>query len=205
MTMAVYGDASRLARGERSVLLRIGRAMLVAVLLPVLGLTAACDDGSANAADTPAPAAPKPLAEVGGACVLLDYSLIKNLLGVDLGRAAAGKQGAAQSCAVQPTTGAYPDLVLSVTKSGINEAAFTGTVQPNGAIALPQLGRAAYIVAILPVNGAGPGVEVGWLSANGQLLMLRYRLDPSKPTDALAETSNQVVLMAKEIDQAPPL
>lgn len=171
-------------------------------LLSVMGVLslAGCDDPKARAV-TPKPP-PAPVAEAGGACQLLDYDMIKKAVGVDLGVAAAGKQGETYTCAVQPAGESYPDLVLAVTATTADEKVFTGTVQPVNAVAVPGVGRAAFAVQIVSTGDAGPGVEIGWLAGNGRLLVLRYRLALAATPDQVDALPPKMIELARAIDRS---
>jgi hypothetical protein len=80
---------------------------------------------------------------------------------------------------------------------------FSTTVVPKGSAPVTDLGKAGYSRTLTAAaTGAGPGAEVGWLSGNQRLMILRYRLPPgTAPADATALVP-KLVTLARQIDQA---
>jgi hypothetical protein len=181
----------------------------IRALITVTGLAVAAPlmtAGCARAGADPASAAVTvasptrwPAASEGGACYLLDYGVIEQVLGVSFDVAAASNADDTSTCVLQQVTGSYPDLTLAVTPSIADAGVFASTVQPAGAASVADLGRIGYSV-ILPVTAdAGPAVEVGWLSGNDRLLILRYR--GAAGPDERAALVPKLTALAKRIDR----
>lgn len=204
------------------------RMATVACAVVVLGPAAACDSaipsrsgagsgsGSGSGAGTgtgssalsdPAQLKPTrlPAATAGGACPLLDYGVVVQTLGLSFEVAAGGQQDATQTCVLRRTGVSLPDLTLAVTPSRADPTIFRNTVMPRGAAALTGLGKIAYQIraAPAPQSGRGAAVEVGWLSGNNRILVLRCTL----PVEAPAETADglpvKLVELARKVDQTP--
>ncbi|GAA1811729.1 hypothetical protein GCM10009835_34160 [Planosporangium flavigriseum] len=124
--------------------------------------------------------------------------MIEQILGTSFDVSAAGATDATATCVLQTKAGSYPDLTLAVTPVNVEPAAFLSTAKPSGAAAVAELGKAGYTAGVPAVEPAGPGVEVGWLSGNGRLLVLRYRCRPGSDESAL---SDKLVALAKKIDR----
>jgi hypothetical protein len=74
-------------------------------------------------------------------------------------------------------------------------------VPPKGAAPVDELGKVGYTVTLAPDAGAGPAVEVGWLSGNSRILVLRYRCPAATGPDDVGALSPKLVALAKKIDQ----
>jgi hypothetical protein len=188
-----------MARPRTAVLITLA---LTPLTLATTLLASGCDSLSARAGG-PRPSAShstQPAAEVGGACQLLDYDDIAATIGVRFAVAAAAHQGETSTCAVQGLSAPYPDLVLAVTPTIADAAAFNATVRPAAGTQVDQLGLVAYTVPVAATATTGPGVEVCWLTGNARLIMMKYDLAPgAKPEDALAATPG-VIAFAKRVD-----
>jgi hypothetical protein len=169
----------------------------------LLLLLAGC--GTEASADTPprqAPAAPEiPAAAAGGVCQLLDYVQIERIVGVRFDIAAAQKVDKTYSCAVQSMGAPRPDLVLSVTVTQADAEVFQEELIPEGGAAVKGLGKAAYRQIRGAGGSAGPGVEVGWLTADARLIILRYTFPSGEPKSAADALAPKLVELAKEINQ----
>jgi hypothetical protein len=152
-----------------------------------------------TAAGTPVPTR-SPAAAAGGACYLLEYEVVEQTVGTSFDVAAAGATGETFTCVLQGRSGSYPDLTLAVTAVSVDPAGFMSTVSPKGSAALTALGKAGYSAVMAAGAGAGPAVEIGWLSGDNRLLVLRYRCAPAVggDIDALAL---KLVALAKKVDQ----
>ena len=171
-----------------------------ALTLALATLTAGCG-GDATADPGPELTRNWPAAVAGGACQLLDYDTIKATLGTRFDTAGAGQRGETYTCAVTAAGVEYPDLTLAVTATKADPVIFTATVVPSGSVAVTGLGRAAYRTRLDPAGKSGPRLEVGWLSGNQRLIVLRYSFPakaPAADADALAP---KLVELAKQIDQ----
>jgi hypothetical protein len=168
-----------------------------AALLTGCGVPAAGADRSPQAQPSPTR---WPAATAGGACQLLDYDRIAAVVGTTFDVAAASQTGDTFTCVLEQTRTNLPDLSLSVTSTQADAGIFKTTVVPSGAAAVAGLGKSGYSVAVPAAGGAGPGVEVGWLSGNQRLITLRLRMAAgAAPADAAALTP-RLVTLAKQID-----
>jgi hypothetical protein len=158
--------------------------------------------GPAAGADKAAGPAPTrlPAAAAGGACQLLDYDVVATLLGPTFDVAAASQTGATFTCVLERTQENLPDLALSVTATEADAGIFRSTVAPAGAASVPGLGKAGYRAAVGAGSGAGPGIEVGWLSGNQRIMTLRLRTPPGTPTTEANALVPKLVALAKQID-----
>jgi hypothetical protein len=143
---------------------------------------------------------PPPAAYAGGACLLLDYKEIKATLGVDFNVSAAADTSGTYSCVVQNSDAELPDLVLSITATDLSAAEFTKDVQPAKAKAVPKLGLVGYEIPVAAASGAGPGVEVGWLSGNNRLMVLRYICPPGTPAADVTALLAKMADLAHQVD-----
>lgn len=177
------------------------------VVLAALGLvTAVGASGCADAeADPPPVAAPVatawPASVAGGACELLDYATIEAAIEVRFDVAAASEQGKTNTCVVRHSGAGQPELMLAVSPTTVGTDIFRSTVAPSKAQKVSGLGKAAYQARIAAGKADGPGVEVGWLSGDNQLVSLRFTFpldtDPAE-ADALA---TPLVDLAKQLDK----
>jgi hypothetical protein len=170
------------------------------VLLGVCGCADAQTSARFTASSTPVPTRP-PAGAAGGACYLLEYEAIEQIVGTSFDVAAASAAGDTFTCALQTKSGSYPDLTLAVTAVNVDAAAFMSTVSPKRSAAVTALGKAGYSAVLSPGAGAGPGVEIGWLSGNNQLLVLRYRCAPAATSGDVDAVNPKLVELAKKIDQ----
>ena len=155
-----------------------------------------------------------PAAAAGGACQLLDYEAVAARIGTRFDTAGAASKDETFTCALTQAGRAYPDLTLAVTATSADEVIFTATVTPSGSTAVKGLGKIAYRVGLgeaalaaaaktMPDKGSrtpGPGVEIGWLSANGRLMIVRYIFAPGATAAQVAELTPKLVALAKLID-----
>jgi hypothetical protein len=146
-----------------------------------------------------------PAARAGGVCQSLDYGVVEQTLGLSFEVAAGGQQDATQTCVLQRAGVTVPDLTLAVTPTKVDPTIFRNTVMPKGASALTGLGKAAYQapVAPAPQSGRGPGAEVGWLSGNNRILVLRCTLPVEAPAEIATGLPAKLVELAKKVDQTP--
>ena len=128
-----------------------------------------------------------PAAAAGGACQLLDFFAVEQFVGVQFEVAAAAQRDSTATCVLQKSGVGYPDLTLALTPTTVAAAAFKATTAPPGASDLAGLGQAAYqLVRPAPGTdpaGPGPAVEIGWLSRQNQLMVVRYRLPGGQTAD----------------------
>lgn len=177
----------------------------VAAMAAMLAVGAAgCGGKSAEAASGRGDGklAPQPAAAAGGACEMLDYGTIEKSLGVRFEISAAAHTGETYTCVVQQRKNDFPDLVISVTSTGIDETVFAAKMLPQGSAGMPGLGRAAYSVNIAATDQVGAGFEVGWLSAAQRTVILRFRTAPGTPDDQAAGFGTRLADLAKAIEAA---
>jgi hypothetical protein len=188
-------------------------ATLASIL--VLSGTAACHapGTSTTTATPPAPAAgpsgslkpsappPSPAALAGGACLLLDYATVAQQLGVTFDVAAAADSSGTYTCALQRSTAALPTLTLTITATDLTPLDFTTNVNPAGSKAVTGLGKIGYSIVVDPASSAGPAVEVGWLSGNDRLIVLRYVFPKASSSSAATAFVPKLVGLAKLVDQ----
>jgi len=176
---------------------------LVAILTVTATLAAGCTDRSASANQGRGPGpVPKvaPIEAAGGACQLLDYDTMKQILGLTFEIAAAAQSGDTFTCVTQVRRRSFPDLTLSVTASAADETVFNATVKPAGSSPLAGVGKVAYTLPFPALDHAGPGIEIGWLAGNARLIELRLRLDPKATPDQQAAAIPKLVALAKQVD-----
>jgi hypothetical protein len=167
----------------------------------VLFLLSGCSDDSP--AETPVPVGPvvaPPASAAGGACILLDYGLIENAIGVRFDIAAADQADSTSTCVVQSDGGSLPDLVLSVLEhTDADPKMFLDQRKADKVIALNGLGTAAYKLVAPAGQGSGPTVEVGWLTGDKQAKTLRFTFAAGAEanTDGMVE---KLVKLAKDVD-----
>lgn len=163
-------------------------------------LAAGCDQGAS--ADAGRRSWPPAIA--GRACQLLDYDVVETQLGTHFDTAGGANRDATFTCALTQAGHDYPDLTLAVTATAADEVIFTATVAPSRSTVVKDLGRIAYRVAIAPSGSSGPGVEVGWLSANERLLIVRYTFPPETTAEHVAEFVPKLIALARQIDESLP-
>jgi hypothetical protein len=165
------------------------RAAAAGVALAAVLAVAGCSDGKhpggsqpgvAQAAVPARSAERSPAATAGGACQLLDFYAVEELLGVHFDVAASSLREATATCVLQHTTEAFPDLTLAITPTAATVDAFKATGVPPGATPVTDVGAAAYQLlrpAVAGADPAGPGIslELGWLTKSGRLMVVRYR------------------------------
>ena len=176
--------------------------------LSLLGVGAAvliggCTEASAQG-PRPVPAivppAPPAAAAAGGVCELLDFVVISQTIGTRFDVAAATRQDETHTCVLQATGASRPDLVLTLTPTSVDAALFEETVTPDGAGEIPGLGKSAYRHMIEAGSGHGPGVEVGWLSADNRLITLRYMFPTKAPESKATTIAPKLISLAKKVD-----
>jgi hypothetical protein len=192
---AVRSVAARHRRTVCGVRVPISPAGLAAVL----ALAAGCTQAAATGPARPLPRPTLPAAAAGGACQLLDYDNIARLLRVRFDVAAAGKQGQTSTCVVRRSGETLPDLVFTVSPTTADPALFR-ELAPKGAAAVKSLGTAGYQSTAKAAPGLGPAAEVGWLSGDKRLLVLRYTLPPGAPAARVKEAGGRLAALARTID-----
>jgi hypothetical protein len=138
----------------------------------------------------------------GGACLLMNFDLVKSSTGVDFDVAGAGNVDDSYTCVLQKVGVSLPDLTLAVTPTMADTGLFHDKVIPKGATVLSDLGKLGYSRTVGPAGGAGPAAEVGWLSGNGRLMVLRYRSASGTASADVSALLPKLVDLAKKVDQA---
>ena len=185
---------------------RVGAGRAVVGVLAAAALLAAsgCSRNASAVTDkgptASAPATRQPAALAGGACQLLDYDVVEAELGVRFALAAAATNTATFTCVLQTADAAEPDLSLAVTATMADESVFRSSVVPKGATTLSDLGKIGYQIGVPAAGGVGPGLEVGWLSANQRLMLLRLRTAGGTAVAAVNALLPKLVELAKKID-----
>jgi hypothetical protein len=188
-------------------------AALAALALLAGGLAACGSDKPRKAEPTvqtvavPARGADRaPAAAAGGACQLLDFFAVEQLIGVQFEVAASAQRDTTATCVLQKSGTGYPDLTLAITPTTVAAAAFKASAVPPGAADLAGLGQAAYqLVRPAPAadpTSPGPAVEIGWLARNSQLMLVRFRLPADKPQSDADGMVPRVTELAKFLDPA---
>jgi hypothetical protein len=182
-------------------------ALAAAFALIIAGLTGcrSLDTGSASPSPSHRPApvaspsvAPSAAALSGGACLLLDYQEINTALGTQFDVAAAATSKGTYLCEVQAGDATYPQLTLAITATTLTTADFSSDVKPSGSTAVSSLGKIGYSVPIKATGSAGPGIEVGWLSGNDRLIVMRYV--GAAGTTAPPTVVTGMVALARKVD-----
>jgi hypothetical protein len=183
------------------------RHRLAAVVagIALLSGAAGCTSAAAGAPRTghaPADLNRLPAEYAGGACQLMNFDLVKTSLGIDFDIAGAGNVDDSYTCVLQKVAAPLPDLTLSVTPTVADTGTFHDKVIPKAATVLSDLGKLGYSRTVPGSGGAGPGVEVGWLSGNERLMILKYRAAAGTSPDDVGALVPKLVDLAKKIDQA---
>lgn len=179
------------------------RLRLLALGAGIVAAMAGCD----SEAPTAPPALPPvqmvqvPAASAGGACVLWDYRMIEQQTGVHFDAAASHRVDDTSTCVVQVQGADRPDLALSVVEGSSADAElFTTEVVPAGATKLKKLGRAGYRSVSEAAGEHGPTVEVGWLSADRQVITLRFTFPAGASKAEAATMAGRLTALARELD-----
>jgi hypothetical protein len=175
-----------------------GRLCLIgAGLLTLSG----CGEAAATARPAPAPVVVDlPAASAGGACALLDYAVIERATGARFDVSAASRHRQTYSCVLRTEEADHPDLALSVTETSADASVFKADVVPSGGQTVTGLGKAAYRQTVSPGKNVGAAVEVGWLSADGRLVSLRYTFAAGQDRAVADAFATKLIALAKKID-----
>jgi len=178
-------------------------ALATAIVLALAGCAGPASGSPRTPASAPAPAPSREPAEAaGGACQLMSFDQVAAALAVDFGAAGAGNTGDTYTCVLRKVESALPDLSLTVSPTVADPAVFKASVAPKGSTPLGDLGKIGYSRTVPAAAGAGPGAEVGWLSSNQRLMILRYRTAPDTPPGDVTALVPKLVDLAKKVDQA---
>jgi len=176
------------------------RTAVAALALLVVVAGAGCDDDA-----TADPDGGWPIGAAGRACQLLEYATVEAALGTAFDTAGGASSGSTFTCVLTQGGQEFPDLTLAVSPSSIDELVFTATVNPSNSVPVAELGRIAYSLQRPAAGAQGPGIEVGWLSASGKLMMVRYTFAPEPPAEAVAALGPKLIEFAKQIDAKLPV
>jgi hypothetical protein len=166
----------------------------------VLALSGCSAQGDAPSVLPPVQVVQPAAASAGGACILWDFSEIEQQLGVLFDVAAAGQVDDTSTCVVQASGRPLPDLALSVVEQTPADAeTYHADLVPGTAKKVDGLGRAAYRDVAKATDGHGPVVEVGWLTADRQLMTLRFTFDEQAGADEAADMADRVLALAKSM------
>jgi hypothetical protein len=141
----------------------------------------------------------------GFACQAVELDNVAARLGVRFDTSAGANVDLTYTCVLAQLAAAYPNLTLSMSKSAANVVIFQVTALPAGATDVKDLGRVAYQITVpAGTDGdgtkTGPTVEIGWLSAAPQQLVMRYTF-ASAATDADVTTMTPKLLdLAHDIE-----
>jgi hypothetical protein len=167
----------------------------------VLLLSGCTDDAAASGGAPPVQVVRPPAASAGGACILWDYARIQEQLGVLFDVAAAGEADDTSTCVVQADGATRPDLLLSVVEQTPADAAlYRAELVPERAVAVTKLGKAGYRVVIEAAGDRGPAAEVGWLTADRQLMTLRFTYPADASTADADAMAGKLVALARTMD-----
>lgn len=190
---------------------RSGRLLAVAMLVAGAVAVGGCGPASGGRGAAPAAsggaeqqAAPSPTrwpaGIAGGACRALDFDVIASVLGTSFDVAAASQTGATYTCVLERTGQKLPDLALSVTATQADVGIFKSKVKPKNAATVADLGKSGYSVTVPAGSDAGPGAEVGWLSGNQRIMVLRLRTPADTAAADAAALMPKLIALAKRID-----
>jgi hypothetical protein len=194
MVFAAYGGRGSLEESVRTRLFALGVCFVL-----VLG---GCSGTPAPPqAPPPADIVRPPAASAGGACILWDYPEISKALGVTFNVAAADQADDVSTCVVQTEGASRPDLVLSIVERTEADAAlFTKDLAPAKATTVKGLGKAAYQSIAPAAADHGATIEIGWLTADKQLMSLRFTFAKGTPQAEANPMAGKLVGLAKILD-----
>jgi hypothetical protein len=164
-------------------------------------LVAGCQHGASAA---PAPGSKWGASAAGIACQLLEYDAVEAKLGTRFDNAGGGKQDNTLTCALTKKDQRFPYLTLALTPTTIDSVVFSNSVKPQGAYSMPDLGVIAYRLTIPAADGAGPVLDLVWLSESSRLMNLRYGFDGSAGPDAVDALTPKLLALAKDVEKALP-
>jgi hypothetical protein len=172
------------------------RAGWLATLGMAAVLLSACEEGDS----APSSGAAWPPGAAGLACNYVEYDRVADTLGVRFDTAGGARKDDTHSCALTQAGREYPDLALSVTATSIDNVIFHAAVAPGGSTLIKGVGRIAYQLDVAASGKRGPGLEVGWLSARGRLMVVRYTFEAQATAAEVNELAPRLVALAKQIE-----
>jgi hypothetical protein len=168
----------------------------------VLAVSACSTADSAPAALPPVQLARPAAASAGGACILWDYAEIEEKLGVLFDVSAAGQVDDTSTCVVQAAGATLPDLMLAVVeRTPADVAIYNADLVPAHAKKVKGLGKAGYRLVSAAGKDHGPVVEVGWLTADKQLMTLRFTFAPGAGSGDGEDMAVRLVALARSLAQ----
>jgi len=184
----------------------LGLALLAPLALLVLlaSCTSAAPPSAKARKPSSAPSAsapPLPAAAIaGGACLLMDFKVVNDALGSQFDVAGAADKSGTYTCVLQDDSATYPSLTLSITATTLAPADFTASITPSGSKSVSNLGKIGYVVQVKATATVGPAVEVGWLSGNDRLIIMRYTFPTDSAASAATAASNGMTTLARTVD-----
>jgi hypothetical protein len=173
--------------------------VLGTAMVAISGCTAGPGDQGSKATKTAQTSTAPVAADAGGACLLLDFGQANEALKTAFDVAASGQSGETYTCVLRSVTAEYPALTMAVTATHADVSVFQSSViWPKGAVHVGDLGLVAYRTNLGAAGDHGPGVEVGWLSGNQRLIIVRLQVAKGK---ALPDPT-AVVALAQIVDAA---
>ncbi|RLP94181.1 hypothetical protein [Micromonospora sp. CV4] len=172
----------------------------------VAGLAGLLVSGCAAEVEPVAVPPPAPIAvdvaaaSSGGACRLLDFTVIEQLVKVRFDVAAASERGDTYTCVVRTERATLPELTLSVTDAKIDKTTFGADVVPDKAAKVTAVGQQAYRRTLAAASGHGPVAEVGWLTTEGRLATLSWTAARGAERSAVEKVTGDLVALAKKVD-----
>lgn len=173
------------------------RYVVPAALLVAAAVLAGCDEDVASSGRIPRE---RSAATAGMACQLLEYDVVESELGVRFDTAGSARVGDTVTCALTRTEQAYPDLIVSISPTTADELIFRTAVAPDRSTAVKGLGLIAYRSSIAPSGDAGSGIEIGWLTRSGRIVIIRYTVAPDTSADDLETIYPSLLTLARRID-----
>jgi hypothetical protein len=187
---------------------RAAAAILLVLLLAGCGPSGSSKTSQPGLAQAAVPARSGerlPAAAAGGACQLLDFFAVEELIGVQFDVAASAAKEATATCVLRHAATVFPDLTLASTPTTATADSFRATGVPPGAVPISDVGVVAYqLVRPAPAGGdpAGPGpaLEIGWLSKDGRLMVVRFRFGADAQQAAADALAPRLAELAKFLD-----
>lgn len=185
------------------------RRLATAILLvSIFGLAGCKITNAAASSPSPMPSIslapsvgpPPDAAMAGGACLLLDFDTINKDLGSSFNTAGAADKNGTYTCVVLAGAATRPNLTLSITATTLTTTDFTATVVPGGTKPVSQLGKIGYLEHIKPAGSTGPAIEIGWLSGNERLIIMRYSMAGGTPDATATAAEAGMTALAKTVD-----
>jgi hypothetical protein len=174
----------------------VGLAAVALLAVPVSGC-----GSDASAAPLEPPPRTYSAAAAGGACNLLDYATIAEVLGTTFDTAGSASKDHTFTCAVTRAGQSYPDLAFSIAAVGADPAVYKQALVPKGSKTVGGLGKVAYQTTAAASGDHGPRLEVGWLTGQ-KAMVLRYTFPKGATAEDVAAVAPKLITLAKKIDFA---